>query len=226
LLAALLQLDHEGALNLDERVDIVSSLHVPGSGVLAHLDDEVELSWRDVANLMIIVSDNTATNMIIDLVGYERMAGYMEEWGLTRTILQRKMQEYEAIARNDENLSTPDDEVRIMELLLDGESFGEGVAEECLRILKKPKRGFIKPRLPVNLEMANKPGAMEHVRCDVAIVFQPRRPFILSVMTKFGRYEPAEQEDWIASVARSVYDVMALLDVTSKWGQGIPAAHR
>lgn len=226
LLAALEQLHFERKLDLDERVVITPDLIVPGSGVLTYLDDEVELSWRDVANLMIIVSDNTATNMVIDLLGYDRMAEFMNKWGLERTVLRRKMQEHDAVARNEENLSTPNEEARIMELLLDGSRFGQGVAEETLRILKKPKRGFIRPGLPVELEIANKPGAMDYVRCDVAIVYQRRRPFILSVMTKYGRYEPAEQEAWIADVTRDVYEVIALFDVTNDWGQGILPAYR
>jgi len=224
LLSALHQLHCEGVLNLNERVEIEPEWITPGSGVMAYLDDSVELSWRDVANLMIIVSDNTATNMVIDLLGYERMAGFMNKWGLDKTVLQRKMQEHDAVARNEENLSTPNEEVKIMELLLDGSAFGEGVAAETLRILRKPKRGFIKPGLPAHVEVANKPGGMDYVRCDVAIVYQERRPYILSVMTKFGRYEPIDQENWISYVARDVHEVMSLLDVTSTWGQGIPAA--
>ena len=226
LLTALQEMHHAGAIDLDSRVSITDDLLTPGSGVLAYLDDDVELSWRDVANLMIIVSDNTATNMVIDAVGYDRMASLLEEWELENTVLRRKMQEHDAVARDEENLSTPKEEVRMMDLLYHDQGFGDGVAEEVLRILKKPKRGFIRPGLPLDLEIANKPGAMDHVRCDVAIVYQKRRPFILSVMTKYGYCEPALQDAWIGDVTREIYDVMSVFDITSRWGQGIPASYR
>src|SRR5690606_32701401 len=63
LIAALFDLHERGEVNVDERVRVTSN--VPGSGVLAYLDDVVELTWRDLANLMILVSDNSATNMIM-----------------------------------------------------------------------------------------------------------------------------------------------------------------
>lgn len=223
LLTALVELHERGELSQDERV--VIDRRVPGSGVLTYLDDKVELSWRDVANLMIITSDNTATNMVIDRLGYERMAGFFKDWGLSRTQLVRKMQEHDAVARNHENLSTPSDECAMMEILLENRGLRPGVGEECLRILKKPKRGFFAPALPPDLPLANKPGAMDRVRADTAVIFLPRRPYALSVMTKFGDLSPVDQERWIIDLTGVIHSTMKMLDTTSAWGQGMPAAY-
>jgi beta-lactamase class A len=223
LLAALNQLDHQKVLSMDQRVAI--DRKVPGSGVLTYLDDAVDLSWRDVANLMIIVSDNTATNMVIDRLGYERMAAFFKAWGLNKTVLVRKMQEHDAVARNEENLSTPIDEVKMLKLLLDGSALGPGVAQECIRVLKKPKRGFFAPGLPPDMLFANKPGAMDRVRNDAGIIFLPRRPYALTIMTKFGTMEAPVQERWIADTTREIHRFMTILDTTSGQGQGIPVAY-
>lgn len=220
LLTALVELHERGELSMDERVIIDRT--VPGSGVLTYLDDKVELSWRDVANLMIIVSDNTATNMVIDRLGYSRMAGFFKDWGLSRTRLVRKMQEHDAVLRNEENLATPADEVKMMEILLENRGLRPGVGQECIRILKKPKRGFFAPALPPTVPLANKPGAMDRVRCDTGVIFLPRRPYVLSVMTKFGDLAPVDQERWIIDVTRVIHSTMSMLDTTSTWGQGFP----
>src|ERR1700691_5032830 len=66
ILAHLLELSESGDLDWFERIKLDSTVSVPGSGVLAYFDDPVELTVRDVATLMIIVSDNTATNLCID----------------------------------------------------------------------------------------------------------------------------------------------------------------
>jgi beta-lactamase class A len=224
LLAVLEQLHHDGALDLNARVEIVDT--VPESGVLGCLDDTVELSWRDVANLMIIASDNTATNMIIDLIGFERIAEFFNSWNLKETTLKRKMQDHVAVAAGIENLASPRDMVRVLKLLWSGVGFGAGVADECLRVLKKPKKSSFRSSLPPHLVMANKPGALARVRCEVGIIFLPRRPFALAVMTKYGPVESEGHARWVSDVARTMYDAMAVLDATSMHGQGVLASNR
>ncbi|MEX2534501.1 MAG: serine hydrolase [Trueperaceae bacterium] len=218
LLAALVQLHHEGLVNLDERVEIMG--RVQGSAVLGCLDDFVELSWRDLANLMIMVSDNTATNMIIELVGLDRMAAFLETWGLRNTVLARKMQDHQAVAEGLENLASPLDTVRLLERLWSGTGFAPGVAEECMRTLKKPKKSPFRSALPAYVTMANKPGELPRVLCEAAVVYLPHRSFGLVVMSSFGPVDPREQIRWICNLARTVYDAMAVLDACTEDGRG------
>lgn len=226
LLAAFKQMCAHGEIDQLAYVDVDREIMVDGSGILRYLDDHVRLSWRDISNLMIILSDNTATNMVIDAVGFDRLARYVHTWGLKGTRMQRKMQDHLAYIEGRDNLMTPNDQVRMMELLADGSAFLPGVAAECMDVLKRPKRGYLSPGFPADVVSAGKPGGMEHVRCDMAMVFLKRRPFILSVMTKFGDMPPAAQECFVADVAREVYDVFAILDKTNEYGQGIPLQYR
>ena len=221
VLTQLLLRAERGEIDLDEVLRLTPDLDVPGSGVLTYLEGEVELSWLNIAILMIIVSDNTATNLCIDLAGMEATNALIREMGLARTTLRRKMQDQDAVARNLENTATPADLVEMLDLLYRGEP-SPGVAERCLSILKKQKGAPLFNRaLPATVPLANKPGGMERVRCDAGIVYLPRRPYALAVMTKFALCEPPEQERFVIDTARAIHETMSVLDSTSDYGQGI-----
>ena len=221
VLTQLLLLAEQDKFALNQMVRLLPEMTTPGSGVLTYLEGPVELSALDVAILMIIVSDNTATNLCIDWAGVDETNALLRDMGLTETTLRRKMQDREAIAQNRENVATPDECVAMMELLYRGKPTPD-VAKQCLDILKKPKSAPLFNRaIPVNVPLANKPGGMERVRCDAGIVYLERRPYALAVMTKFAICEPPEQERLVIDVARTVHETMSMLDSTSEYGQGI-----
>lgn len=222
LLTALVDLHERGEASLDERTAVTK--RVPGSGVLAYLDDEVQLTWRDLANLMILVSDNTATNMIIEHVGLERMSGYLERWGLGETRIARAMQDHEASARGIENTATPADLVSMLRLLWQQERIAPAVASQVLAVLRKPKVTPFSHGLPKGVVLANKSGGMDRVRGDMGIVELKRRPFAMAVLTKYGALDAGRLTEWVAHTGRLIYDAMAVLDTTSEHGQGIVAA--
>jgi beta-lactamase class A len=222
----LLTLLHKAArqdLDLQERVALTPSMITPGSGVLAYLDGPLDLSVLDIAQLMIMVSDNTATNLCIDWAGMDDTNALMDSLGLGQTRVRRKMQDHESVARNEENVSTPNEGVRLMHALYEGQP-SRSVADHCLAILKKPNRGPIERAIPEGTPVANKPGGMERVRCDVGIVCLDRHPYALAVMTKFGLEHPLDQENRLISAIRLVHEYMVAIDRSSAMGQGIPAA--
>ena len=164
VLAQLMLRAERGELDLQEKVPVTPDLLTPGSGILTYLDGVLELTVLDLANLMIIVSDNTATNLCIDLAGMDGTNALLRQLGLTQTLLRRKMQDSEAVRRGDENVSTPVECATMLEHLYRGRPTTT-VAEQCLTILKKPNRGPIQRALP-GLTAASKPGGMPRVRCD------------------------------------------------------------
>jgi beta-lactamase class A len=224
ILTQLLLREERGEIDLSERVLLTPEMDVSGSGVLTYLEGELELSWLDIAILMIIVSDNTATNLCIDLAGMEATNALLRDLGLERTTLRRKMQDQEAVARNVENVGTPNEFVKMLELLHSGRPT-PGVAQRCLAILKKAKAGTLFSRvIPPTVPLANKPGGMDRVRCDAGIVYLPRRPYAMTIMTKFAICDHADQEWFIIDTARLIHKTLSLLDVTSDHGQGLPPA--
>ncbi|HEV2128450.1 MAG TPA: serine hydrolase [Thermomicrobiales bacterium] len=87
LLYGLYRLAETGEIGLTTRVPLRKDDRVPGSGVLQHLDAGLEPTVRDLAELMIIVSDNYATDLLYATVGRERLAGTLAELGLDQTYL-------------------------------------------------------------------------------------------------------------------------------------------
>lgn len=183
VLVELMRQVEAGEQNLDEIVTLAASDIVPGSGVLQQLTPgKVSLSLRDVATLMVTVSDNTATNMVIDRVGMAKVSSEMSRLGLSSTKLQRKMQDRTAWEENRENLSTPDEQARLLELLYKGEILSAESREEIDRILSIPKPGHLRTLLPEGTRVAHKTGTLSGVVVDVGIVYLADRPFIVSAM--------------------------------------------
>jgi beta-lactamase class A len=177
----------EGKFSLEERRPVPKQVMVGGSGALQFFSDgRSELSIRDLAVLMIILSDNTATNILIDLVGTDRINATMSSLGLTKTRVQRQMMDVAASAREDENLSTPFEAVEIMKTLHDGSFIDREACDQMLEILKYPKGGGIKRGLPSGVPIAFKGGGIAGVQTEWALVYAENRPFAVAVMRNYG----------------------------------------
>lgn len=223
ILVTLLARAEKGELDLQERIAITPEVLVPGSGVLTYLEGPLELSVLDIAQLMIMVSDNTATNLCIDWAGMDAINELMESLGLSQTRIRRKMQDHASVARNEENVSTPADAVGLMRALYESRP-SSAVAEQALAILKKPNRGPIERAMESDVTVSNKPGGMERVRCDAGIVWLQRHPYALALMSKFGMEHPYRQENRLVAAVQLIHEYMVAIDRSSALGQGIPAS--
>src|SRR5713226_1734332 len=122
-----------GLLDLDERVAVGE--RVDGTGVLRHMRDVDRLSLRDLAMLAIIVSDNTATNRLIERVGVARVGERLREWGCSKTSLSRKMYDFEAAKRGHENVMTARETVSLLLRLKRGECQDRATSDAVLAVL-------------------------------------------------------------------------------------------
>jgi beta-lactamase class A len=220
ILIQLLVRAEAGKVDLGQRVMVQPASHVLGSGVLAYLHGPVELTLRDLAILMIIASDNTATNLCIDAAGLEATNHLIQRLGLTQTRLQRKMMDHIAAVREQENIATPNELVTLLELLHRGEP-SPWVAQQTLEILKKPKHGFIDRALPATVVVANKPGWVDGVMCDAALVYLPRRPYAVALMTKHGMCSVRAQEHFLFTLAATIHEQMVSLDSSNRYGRTV-----
>lgn len=106
IMAAVMDKAAHGELSLDETLTLRGSDKVGGSGILAGYASGTELTLREVMELMITHSDNTATNIVIDRIGMPAINDYIKSQGYNDTILRRKMMDYDAIAAGRENFSS------------------------------------------------------------------------------------------------------------------------
>ncbi|MFZ4627283.1 MAG: serine hydrolase [Blastocatellia bacterium] len=211
-----------GSLRLTDRLPIAKKDQVGGSGVLLHFAPESsQVSLEDLSVLMIALSDNTATNLLIERLGMERINQTLADLGLKAIRLQRKMIDLGAMARGAENLATPREAARLMEMLAHGKVVSPEVSAAVLRTLRIPKASPIPKLLPASVAIANKPGGVEGAACDWAIVEVPNRPFTIAVMTTFNG-ERADADEAIARISRLAYDYFSRLARSTPYGARVP----
>ena len=222
ILAELYRQAGEGKFKLSDIMPLPESVRVGGSGVLGELgNNTVSMSLRDYAVLMIILSDNTATNLLIEKVGMENVNRFLVSNGATKTRLQRVMMDIQAAKEGRENIGTPREVLTVLERLYRGELVSRAASEDMLSILKKPKGGALRAGIPDPVELANKEGEVEGIRCDVGIVFLPGSPYALCVMTKL-LLEPADGPRIIREISRAAYGYFERKANSNQYGRRVP----
>jgi len=209
----------EGKLSLDTVRPLDRQQVVGGSGVLAELTAPA-MPLRDYATLMVVLSDNTATNVLVDVVGMTNVTARMASLGLKDTKLRRKMIDQAASRRGDENVSTPSEIARLLEMLYRGEGLKKDSQEALLAILKKSKATPMRRGIPPGVAVANKPGTLEGVQVDAGIVYLQERPYVLSVMTAYLT-QNAAGDAAIASASRAAFEYFNRLAKSSEYGRAI-----
>jgi beta-lactamase class A len=194
---------------------------VDGSPVLSGLTPgATRLTHRDLATLMIAVSDNAATNVLIERVGLEGVNGLLAGLGLEKTRLRRRMMDLAAAREGRENTSTPRELASLLQALHAGRVVSGELLADLLDVLDTPNDGSLARLLPGEVRVAHKPGALEAVRTDSGIVFAEGRPFAISVMTSYLRDERAG-EDAIARIALAAWRCFDRLGRASPLGRVI-----
>jgi len=178
-------------------------------GILQSMSAGVaRITNRDLALLMVSLSDNSATNVLIDRVGMDNVNSWLTQMGLERTRLRRHMLDVKAAQEGRENTSTPRELVTMLRAIHEGRVFGKATTEEFFKMLSTQKSSYLPRHLPADLMIANKPGNLDAVRNDAGIVFVPGRPFAIAVMTTFATDGVAAEESIgrIAQAAWSYFD--------------------
>jgi len=189
-----------GAARLSDEYVLQPRDLVEGSGILGNLGPGTRLTLRDLALFTVAVSDNAATNILIDRVGMERVNATLAGLGLQKTRLRRQMMDFQAARAGRENHATPRELAELLSVIHHGSLLSQTARADLLRLLKTPKDGFLTRLLPEELAVANKPGTLPGVRNDAGLVFVKGRPFVLAVMTSHLRDE-RQGEAAIARIA-------------------------
>ena len=196
----------EGRLSLSEGFTLDAGQKVDGSGILKELHDGLEATLLDLIVLMIVLSDNTATNLVIDRVGMDSVNSRMRVFGLERTILQRRMYDWERQKAGFENLCTPAEIATLLYMMVLGRISSMSTSMEMLGIMARQQcRERIPLLLPEGTRVANKTGSIPGVVHDAGVVYGPSGPYALCVMTR-GVSDSVNAERAIAEVSRLVYD--------------------
>ena len=225
-LAVLLELmrqDQEHTLSLDEKHTIRHSELPPGDiDPILHMlgDGTAVMTLRDVATFMVVLSDNGATNILIDRVGMANVNAEIARLGLTETHLRRHMIDIEAARHGEENVSTPRELLTLLDKVKSGQALDAAHTKAYFDLIGLPKDSLFNKVLPPTVRIEDKPGALDAVRCDAGIVELAGHPFVMSVMTSYLASND-DGERAVKGIARLAYDHFERLSRSSAYGRVI-----
>ena len=172
----------EGLAKADEIFTVHKEDCVPSCGALTYLHDGIQVTLEDLCVLMIILSDNTATNLLIDRLGEEKINETIRSLGLKVTQLNRKMFDSEKSARGIQNYITAYEMGQILEKMYKGELVSKAASKRMLEILSdqrlNSKIPFFLHSLMEETAVAHKTGEDTGITHDVGIVLG-EQPFII-----------------------------------------------
>jgi beta-lactamase class A len=209
----------EGRLKLDEVRPLERRHVVGGSGVLVELAAP-SMTLRDYATLMIMLSDNSATNLLIDTVGMANVTQRMNGLGMPSLKLRRRMIDTEAAVRGDENVGSPADVAKLLAIIDRGDGLTKASREGMLAILRKAKSSAMRDGVPSSVPVANKPGGLEGVATDAGIVYLRDRPYIFVATTTYLKTGAAGQAA-IRAASQAAFDYFNRLARSSEYGRVI-----
>src|SRR5712671_5957831 len=209
----------QGKLKLTDLYTVQASDLVPDSDIMGGLTPGVtHITLRDLATMMVAVSDNSATNVLIDRVGMENVNAMLDSLGLAHTRLRRKMMDLEAAKQGRENISTPREMMTLLEGLYKGRLLNKESTADFFRVLSTNKSSWIPRDLSADVKIANKPGSLEGVRNDSGIVFVEGRPYVICVMTAFLTNE-RDGEQSISKISFAAWRMFDRLSRASEYGR-------
>jgi beta-lactamase class A len=216
ILVALLDEVQRGRMSLAERVSIVARDRVGGSGVLYRLGSGLQPTLEDLAWLMITLSDNTATNVLLDKLDVATVGAKMEALGLPRSKVHSKTFRRQTSIAPDSSakygfgVTTPDETTALFSMLYEGRAVSPALDSLAMRMLFANQDANMMTRwLPDGTDIAHKTGSVNQSRNDCGIMMTPAAPVALCVMTRDNEVETYRVDSpahlTIARIARAVF---------------------
>ena len=195
-----------GKLSPEESHKLTDAEKMPSCGALNRMHAGLEVTMRDLVELMIILSDNTATNILIDRLGIQHVNETMAGLGLKQTVLRRKLFDMEGKAKGLENTVGARDIGLLLEKMYRGELVSEAASAQMLEILKSQK---LNGKMPFYLHergipIAHKTGEDDGITHDVGIVYT-RKPFVLCMLS--NETDVTTYERLIQNIARELAEM-------------------
>ncbi len=183
ILAAALNAVAEEKISLKDKIVVKTADITGGSGKLKTEKLPKELTFRGLLKFMISISDNTATNKVVEFLGFDYLNGYFQGLGLKNTVLKRKMMDFRKRRKGIENYTSSQDIALILKEIYNKKLVNKKLSNFALELLKEQIVNDRLPRyLPEEIEVAHKTGLEKGVIHDSGIVFTPEGDYIICVL--------------------------------------------
>jgi beta-lactamase class A len=180
----------EGKLDWNQKLELTDAVKVPGSGILNEFSPGDTFAIRDLMHVMIVMSDNTATNMILDRIGGDAVNHRMAQLGLKQTAVMREIMRAKNITEEGRKpdserwglgRSSPHDMVMLIEKMYRGQLVNKEASDEMLTVLKRQRDLQGVGRDTPDTVVASKSGALDHLRSEVALVYSQHGPIAMAI---------------------------------------------
>ena len=179
----------EGKAKWTDELVLTKAARYGGSGVLPELSDGLRLTLRDCVNLMMVVSDNTATNMVLDYVSTDAVNDRMNALGFKATRIMRRIggggESREGKEPDNKKFglgaTSPHEMVQILERLDRGEIISSAASKEMIELMKREQVRYAIARNLSGVTVASKYGALDRLRSCVGIVYSKRGKIAIAI---------------------------------------------
>lgn len=206
VMAEILRQVKEKRISLDEIIQITEEIKTGGDGILKELNNDNKYTLKEILILMIIISDNTAANILINRAGMENVNNMAIALGMNHTKLQRRMMDSAAARAGRENLTCAEDMSIFFELLYNKKILDEEYSNIMIDILKRQQvGGRITLYLPEDIIVAHKTGDLYNLEHDVGIVYLDSCDYIICILTNDTETNKDGREI-IGNISKLVYN--------------------
>ena len=210
ILVALYREVDAGRLDLGSVRTVDAATKTPGSGVLAWLRDDLPLTLADLAALMIAVSDNTASNLLLDTVGMERVRATIAELGLTATALNRRFLGRAPGPGEPDNTTSAADLVSLLAAIAEGTAASAAsCARMCETLRLQQHRDRLARHLPPALAFGGKSGSLPGLAHDSGLIEGPAGTLAVAVLTE-GFADPYAADEVIGRIGLAALEAAEL----------------
>jgi len=179
----------EGKSKWTDELVLTKEKKVSGSGILQELTDGLHITLRDGVNLMMLVSDNTATNLVLDVLTTDAVTRVWNRWALKQIKILRKVGSGgDSVAGKDPDnkrfglgFATPHEMVTLMEMLERGEVVSRAASKEMIELMKREQEHFAMGRSTWDVPIASKYGALDRLRSSIGIIYSKKGRIAMAI---------------------------------------------
>ena len=207
----------QGKIKWTDEFTLTKDNRQAGSGTLGELSEGTKIDLKSATNLMIVVSDNSATNLILDKISSNNVNDFMKTLGLNNTLSLRKIGGGGDSKAYDEPLnklfgigvSTPKDMAILLEKLERGEVVSKEASAEMIAILKRQQyTDGLGRNLLDTVPIASKSGSLDRLRSDVGIIYTRRGRIVMAITCDDN---PTVHYNWDGEAEKLIWRISTLL---------------